>query len=132
VVPWSEYGPADRADGEVDTSVAISWVTIERWAREDRGPRGTHSGRPYRDDAESLTDTQLLEKLRKYGVELDRAGLQALCQDAFSAAEVASGLMSGHDRQPTIGFMSRRTRWSHRTPQPRMSGSGSYHRPRVR
>lgn len=96
VVTWSEPGLDGRAVRGVDTSLAISWVTIERWAREDRGPRGGgHSGRPYRDDAESLTDTELLEKLRGCGVELDRAGLQALCRNALSAEEVASGLMNG-------------------------------------
>jgi hypothetical protein len=94
-VSWSEPGLDDRAAGGDDTALAISWVTIERWAREDRGPRGGHSGRPYRDDAESLTDAELLEKLRTYGVELDRAGLQELCRDALSAEEVASWLMDG-------------------------------------
>ena len=70
----------------------ISWVTIERWAREKAGPPGAGRTRPYRDDAERLSDGQLLEKLRGFGIELDRTGLEALCQGAFSAQEVASQL----------------------------------------
>ena len=92
---WGEPGLDGRAVGGDDTALAISWVTIERWAREARGPQGGQSGRPYRDDAESLTDAELLEKLHGCGVELDRAGLQELCRDALSAEEVASGLIDG-------------------------------------
>jgi hypothetical protein len=72
----------------------ISWVTIERWARERAGPPGAGRTRPYRDDAERLSDRQLLEKLSGFGIELDRAGLEALCQGAFSAQEVAAQLTS--------------------------------------
>ncbi|HEX2808243.1 MAG TPA: hypothetical protein VHN80_18935 [Kineosporiaceae bacterium] len=82
--------------GDSHAPVEVSWVTIERWAREKAGPLGAGRGRPYRDDAERLTDTQLLEKLRGFGIELDRAGLEALCQDALSAQEVASQLTSRH------------------------------------
>jgi hypothetical protein len=74
----------------------ISWVTIERWAREKAGPPGAGRTRPYRDDAERLSDGQLLEKLRGFGIGLDRAGLEALCQGALSAQEVASQLTSLH------------------------------------
>jgi len=76
--------------------VEISWVTIERWAREKAGPPGAGRRRPYRDDAERLTDAQLLEKLWGFGIELDRAGLETLCRDALSAQEVASQLVSRH------------------------------------
>jgi hypothetical protein len=82
--------------GRSRAPLAISWVTIERWAREEAGTRGAGRGRPYRDDAESLTDTHLLEKLRGFGIELDRAGLETLCQEALSAQEVASRLISHH------------------------------------
>lgn len=74
----------------------MSWVTIERLAREKAGPPGAARGRPYRDDAERLTDAQLLDKLGGFGIELDRAGLQALCQDALSAQQVASQLLDRH------------------------------------
>lgn len=74
----------------------MSWVTIERLAREAVGPRGSGRGRPYRDDAEALTDAQLLDKLRDFGIELDRAGLQMSCRGALSAEEVASRLMDDH------------------------------------
>jgi hypothetical protein len=89
-------GPADQAAGSGRTSLVISWVTLERWAREAAPPAGAGRGRPYRDDAQSLTDTQLLDKLRGLGIELDRAGLEGLCQDALSAQEVASLLVSHH------------------------------------
>ncbi len=74
----------------------ISWVTLERWAREKAGPPGAGRTRPYRDDAERLSDGQLLEKLRGLGIELDRTGLEALCQGANSAQEVASQLTDRH------------------------------------
>jgi hypothetical protein len=70
----------------------ISWVTMERWAREKAGSPGTGRNRPYRDDAGRLSDGQLLEKLSGFGIRLDRGGLEALCQDAYSAQEVASQL----------------------------------------
>jgi hypothetical protein len=82
--------------GRAGASLQISWVTVERWAREKAGTRGADRGRPYRDDAESLTDTQLLDRLRGFGIELDQAGLQTLCQDALSAQEVASRLINHH------------------------------------
>jgi hypothetical protein len=74
----------------------MSWVSIERLAREKAGPPGAGRGRPYRDDAEALTDAQLLDRLRGFGIVLDRAGLQALCQDALSAQEVSSQLLERH------------------------------------
>ncbi|HZM82134.1 MAG TPA: hypothetical protein VFC19_40965, partial [Candidatus Limnocylindrales bacterium] len=89
-------GTGDPTAGSDRASLAISWVTMERLAREAVGPRGAGRSRPYRDDAQSLTDTQLLDKLRGFGIELDRAGLEALCQDALSAQEVASRLVGHH------------------------------------
>jgi hypothetical protein len=89
-------GEVGRDLGEGRAPLEISWVTLERWAREKTGPAGEARGRPYRDDAERLTDTQLLDKLRGFGIELDRAGLEAACQDALSAQEVASRLMARH------------------------------------
>jgi hypothetical protein len=88
--------PASPAAGSGRASLAISWVTLERWAREAAGPRDAGRSRPYRDDAEPLTDAQLLEKLRRFGIELDRAGLEALCRDALSAQEVAAQLVDHH------------------------------------
>jgi len=89
-------GAGGPVAGRSRAPLEISWVTIERWAREKAGTRGAGRGRPYRDDAESLSDTRLLEKLWGFGIELDRAGLQTLCQDALSAQEVASRLISHH------------------------------------
>jgi hypothetical protein len=88
---------ADDASARTsDALVRISWVTIERWARKTAGPPDTDRGRPYRDDAERLSVAQLLEKLRGFGIELDRAGLETLCQDALSAQAVASRLLDRH------------------------------------
>jgi len=86
----------DAPAGTSRASVGISWVTIERWAREKAGPMGAGRGRWYRDDAERLTDAQLLEKLAGFGIELGRAGLETLCEDALSAQEVASRLLDRH------------------------------------
>jgi len=50
------------------------------------------TGRPLRSSAEHLSDEELLEKLRGFGVDLDRAGLEKLCEGALSAEEVARPL----------------------------------------
>lgn len=84
---------ADEEAGASGRGLRISWVTIERWAREKAGPPGAGRPQRYRDDAERLTDAQLLDRLRGFGIDLDRAGLEALCQDALSAEEVASQLL---------------------------------------
>ncbi|HEX2807875.1 MAG TPA: hypothetical protein VHN80_17075 [Kineosporiaceae bacterium] len=71
----------------------IAWVTLERLTREraDTIPGGRD--RPYRADAERLSDEELLGKLRAFGIDLDRPMLEALCRDALSAQEVAVRLM---------------------------------------
>jgi hypothetical protein len=82
--------------GRGRVSIGISWVTLERWAREKAGPPGAGRNRSFREDARRLSDAQLLEKLRCFGIALDRGGLAALGQGAYSAQEVASQLTSRH------------------------------------
>lgn len=95
--PLSGLPGGVRADAGTGGGWAgMSWVTIERLAREKAGPPGAGRGRPYRDDAEGLTAAELLNKLRSFGIELGRAGLQVLCQDALSAQEVASRILDRH------------------------------------
>jgi tetratricopeptide (TPR) repeat protein len=48
---------------------------------------------PTRSDATKLSDEQLLEKLQGFGLEVDRAGLERLCEGALSAEEVAHPLL---------------------------------------
>jgi len=92
----ADTGAQDPVARTSRAPLEISWVTIERWAREKAGPQSAGRGHPYRDDAERLSDTQLLEKLAGFGIKLDRAGLETLCQDALSAQEVASRLIGHH------------------------------------
>jgi hypothetical protein len=75
----------------------MSWVTLDRICREearadDIGRMVESTGRPLRSSAEHLSDEELLEKLRGFGVDLDRAGLEKLCEGALSAEEVARPL----------------------------------------
>ena len=56
--------------------------------------------RPMRSDAAKLSDEQLLEKLRAFGLEVDRAELERLCEGALSAEEVAWPLL---DRSGVAG-----------------------------
>jgi hypothetical protein len=79
----------------------MSWVAIERIARERAGAPGARGGRPYRDDAERLSGEQLMGKLRDLGLNLDRAALETVCQDAVSAQEVAEGLLPPSQRHTT-------------------------------
>jgi tetratricopeptide (TPR) repeat protein len=48
---------------------------------------------PTRSHAAKLSDEQLLEKLQRFGLEVDRAGLERLCEGALSAEEVARRLL---------------------------------------
>ena len=48
---------------------------------------------PTRADAAKLSDEQLLEKLRAFGLEGDRAELERLCEGALSAEDVAWPLL---------------------------------------
>ena len=48
---------------------------------------------PTRSDAAKLSDEQLLEKLQGFGLEVDRAELERLCEGALSAEEVALPLL---------------------------------------
>ena len=60
--------------------------------------------RPTRADAAKLSDEQLLEKLRAFGLEGGRAELERLCEGALSAEDVAwpllgrSGVAAGEGR----------------------------------
>jgi hypothetical protein len=82
------------------TAVRMSWVTIDRICEEE-GRRGgeirgllAKSGRPLRSHALALSDEQLLAKLRGFGLELDRGGVERLCGGALSAEEVAAPLIA--------------------------------------
>ncbi len=46
-------------------------------------------GRPLRSSAEPLSDDELLAKLRDFGLDVDRDGVERLCAGALSAEEVA-------------------------------------------
>ena len=75
----------------------MSWVTLDRICREEARADDIRrmvesTGRPLRSSAEHLSDEELLEKLRGFGVDLDRAGLEKLCEGALSAEEVARPL----------------------------------------
>jgi hypothetical protein len=50
-------------------------------------------GSPTRSDAAKLSDEQLLDKLRGFDVEVDRAELERLCDGALSVEEVAWPLL---------------------------------------
>ncbi|MHB1502210.1 MAG: hypothetical protein ACYCYK_13940 [Candidatus Dormibacteria bacterium] len=76
-----------------------SWVTLDRICDEERlsdseiARRVADNDRPLRSDATHLSDDELLAKLSSFGLHLDRARLERLCQDALSAQEVAGPLI---------------------------------------
>jgi len=76
----------------------MSWVTLDRIcqgeARTDETVRGMleQSSRPLRSSAGHLSDQELLEKLRGFGLDLDRGSLEELCEGALSAEEAARPL----------------------------------------
>jgi tetratricopeptide (TPR) repeat protein len=75
----------------------MSWVTLDRICEEE-GRSDEETGRllenrPLRSSVVRLSDAELLEKLRGFGLEFDRAGLERLCEGALSAEEVARPLL---------------------------------------
>ncbi len=60
-------------------------------------------GRPPRAQAKRLTDGELLDKLRSFGIEIDRTWLEQRCQRALSAEEIAGPLM---DQSKSSGLES--------------------------
>lgn len=81
----------------------FSWVAMERiYEREvlpDAKLRKQAGARPLRSDAKRLTDGELLAKLRSFGVEIDRAWLEGMCERALSAEEIAGPLLERSGRQ---------------------------------
>jgi tetratricopeptide (TPR) repeat protein len=81
----------------------LSWVTLDRMVEEKRLSDAElrraleESGRPLRSSAATLSDEELLQKLRSLGCDLDRAGLERLCEGAHSAQEVAGPLLDRCD-----------------------------------
>jgi tetratricopeptide (TPR) repeat protein len=79
--------------------MTMSWVVLDRICEERRisDPsfrRQIDSGnRPLRSRAVHFSDAELLEKLREFGLDVDRGRLERLCEGALSAEEVARPLM---------------------------------------
>src|SRR5260221_13724218 len=79
----------------------MSWVTVDRICAEemlsDENIRRLVEGgnRPLRSRAEQLNDAELLDKLRGFGLGLDRRSLERLCENALSAEEVAGSPIDG-------------------------------------
>jgi hypothetical protein len=72
----------------------MSWVTLDRICQERVDKDGVRlelvrNGRPLRSSADSLSDDELLAKLKDLGLDVDRDGVERLCAGALSAEEVA-------------------------------------------
>jgi SEC-C motif len=79
--------------------VEMSWVTLDRICQEKVDKEGVRSGlvrngRPLRSSAEHLSDDELLAKLRDFGLDVDRDGVERLCAGALSAEEVAGPIVA--------------------------------------
>ncbi|MCI0393154.1 MAG: hypothetical protein MOB07_30860 [Acidobacteria bacterium] len=76
----------------------ISWVAIDRMIEEkmleDAAYREKAAGKPMRFDAILLGDGEIVDKLRSFGVELDRPSLESLCKESLSAQEIAEPLIA--------------------------------------
>ena len=76
----------------------MSWVTLDRICQERVDKDGVRlelvrNGRPLRSSADSLSDDELLAKLREFGLDVDRDGVERLCAGALSAEEVADPIV---------------------------------------
>ena len=73
----------------------MSWVTIDRICQEEADGKEdvrrelVRNGRPLRSSADSLSDDELLAKLKDLGLDVDRDGVERLCAGALSTEEVA-------------------------------------------
>src|SRR5260221_12097191 len=77
--------------GRLQKPMKMSWVTLDRICAEemlsDEKIRRLVEGgnRPLRSRAEQLSDEEPLDKLRGFGLDLDRHSLERLCEGALSA-----------------------------------------------
>lgn len=84
----------------------ISWVTIDRFCQEEADAKENvrrqleHTGKPLRSSADSLSDDELLTKLRSFGLDVDRDEVERLCAGALSAEEVCGSESSSAMRTP--------------------------------
>ena len=73
----------------------MSWVTLDRICQEKADAEEEfrreleRTGRPLRSSAASLSDDELLAKLRELGLDVDRDRVERLCEGALSAEDVA-------------------------------------------
>jgi tetratricopeptide (TPR) repeat protein len=83
---------------KLELQVMISWVAmdriVERKMADDAEYREKVADRPVRLRGRYLSDGELLDKLRSFGVELDRSSLEGLCDEFLSAEEIARPLIS--------------------------------------
>jgi len=95
----------------------MSWVTLDRICEEESRSdeeirRQLEDGdRPLRSSAARLSDEELLEKLRGFGFDFDRAALERLCEGALSAEEVARPLLDRCDLPISVGPMEEDWIW---------------------
>lgn len=81
--------------------MSMSWVVLDRICEQQRISDATYRrqidsiNRPLRCRAVHLSDAELLEKLREFGLVVDRGRLERLCEGALSVEEVAGPLMDG-------------------------------------
>jgi hypothetical protein len=61
--------------------------------KEDVRRELVRNGKPLRSSAEPLSDDELLAKLRDFGLDVDRDGVERLCAGALSAEEVAGPIV---------------------------------------
>jgi hypothetical protein len=89
----------------------MSYVTLDRFvrehaARDDSIRRKLEAdNRPVRSSADQMTDGELLTKLGSLGFDLDRRGVEELCEGALSVEDVARPLVDEWEaRNPVGGF----------------------------
>jgi tetratricopeptide (TPR) repeat protein len=92
---------------ELAGGLKMSWVTLDRICEEQMRSDANirqlleDSCRPLRSWAVELSNEELLEKLRGFGLDLDRAALERLCEGALSAEEIARQLIDQCDFRTT-------------------------------
>ena len=88
----------------------MSWVALNRIMEREKATSVKFlrqlGGRPSRAHAKSLSDEELLAKLRSFGLDLDRSSLEQLIGNAISSEEITNPILDRLDIQAGYGRVS--------------------------
>jgi hypothetical protein len=125
---YGSCGVRALTQGRLSASMKMSWVTLDRICAEemlsDEKIRRLVEGgnRPLRSRAGHLSDEELLDKLRGFGLDLDRRSLERLCEGCPSTSFLTP---CGQRRLRLLRDRCEQPRWGAMQPAPAGAGRSS-------